>query len=114
MGTGKIPCREPTALRSTLRSHEFRPQGKGYLPILSSLGDLDLPWCVVYRLSYANRPISATLKVSETRERTKGWSMYPGRVKKVGKLSVARQGLDLLIIVEHGAGRVGGKGRTVT
>jgi len=27
MGTGKIPSREPTALRSTLRSHEFRPQG---------------------------------------------------------------------------------------
>ena len=28
--------------------------------------------------------------------------MYSGRVKKVGKLSVARQGLDLLIIVDHG------------
>jgi len=27
---------------------------------------------------------------------------YSGRVKKVGKLSVARQGLDLLIIVDHG------------
>jgi len=27
--------------------------------------------------------------------------MYSG-VKKVGKLSVARQGLDLLIIVDHG------------
>jgi len=29
-------------------------------------------------------------------------SRYSGRVKKVGKLSVARQGLDLLIIVDHG------------
>jgi len=29
-------------------------------------------------------------------------STYSGRVKKVGKLSVARQGLDLLIIVDHG------------
>jgi len=28
--------------------------------------------------------------------------IYSGRVKKVGKLSVARQGLDVLIIVDHG------------
>ena len=27
---------------------------------------------------------------------------YSGRVKKVGKLSVAKQGLDVLIIVDHG------------
>jgi len=41
--------------------------------------------------------VSSTIDVILQRK-----TVYSGRVKKVGKLSVARQGLDLLIIVDHG------------